>query len=103
MFGLALYLYGRYGRGWILFAALVLVPDISIPVYFLHRRVGAAVYNLAHTLVWPATLVGFGVGGESDLALSVGLIWFAHIGADRLLGYGLKYPVDFKQTHIQRL
>lgn len=101
--GLTLYLYGRYGRGWILFAALVLVPDLSIPVYFVDRRVGAAVYNLVHTLVWPAVLVGLGVGSDSDLALSVGLIWFAHIGADRLVGYGLKYPADFKQTHIQRL
>jgi hypothetical protein len=101
--GLALYLYGRYGRGWILFAVLILVPDISIPVYFLDRRLGAAVYNLVHTLLWPAALAGFGVGADNRVAVAVALIWFAHIGADRMLGYGLKYPADFKQTHIQRL
>jgi hypothetical protein len=30
-------------------------------------------------------------------------VWFAHIGMDRLLGYGLKYPTDFKDTHLQRV
>lgn len=29
--------------------------------------------------------------------------WLAHIGADRLLGYGLKYPSSFKDTHLQRV
>jgi hypothetical protein len=28
------------------------------------------------------------------------LIWVAHIGFDRLLGYGLKYPVAFGATHL---
>lgn len=100
---LAVYLYLEYGRGWILFVALVLVPDLSIPVYFANKRLGAAIYNLAHTYVWPVLLAGLGVALESDLLLSIGLIWFVHIGVDRMLGYGLKYPVDFKQTHIQRL
>jgi Domain of unknown function (DUF4260) len=100
---LALYLYAEYGRSWILFLALILVPDLSIPIYFANPRVGAAAYNLVHTYVWPALLIGLGMANDSDLLLSIALIWFAHIGVDRLLGFGLKYPVDFKQTHIQRL
>jgi hypothetical protein len=35
--------------------------------------------------------------------LAVALIWIAHIGFDRLLGYGLKYISDFKHTHLQRV
>jgi hypothetical protein len=102
-FALGLYLYVEFGRGWLLFVALILVPDLSIPIYFADRRIGAAVYNLVHTYVWPAALVGLAVAVDGELLLSIGLIWFTHIGVDRMLGYGLKYPVDFKQTHIQRL
>ncbi|MGI8706878.1 MAG: DUF4260 family protein [Actinomycetota bacterium] len=68
-----------------------------------HRQAGAAAYNLVHLYACPALLVGVAVGRGSDILLSIGLIWFAHIGADRMLGLGLKYPIDFKQTHIQRL
>jgi hypothetical protein len=100
---LAVYLYVEFGRGWLLFVALILVPDLSIPVYFANKQLGAAAYNLVHTYMWPALLVALGVGSDSNLMLSIGFIWFAHIGIDRLLGYGLKYPIDFKQTHIQRL
>ena len=31
------------------------------------------------------------------------LIWVAHIGMDRLMGYGLKYPSAFKDTHLQHV
>ena len=100
---LAVYLYIEYGKGWLLFVALILVPDLSIPVYFANKRAGSAVYNLVHTYLWSALLVGLGVATENPTMLSIGLIWFAHISVDRMLGYGLKYPIDFKQTHIQRL
>jgi hypothetical protein len=35
--------------------------------------------------------------------LALALILFAHIGIDRWLGFGLKYPSGFKDTHLQRL
>jgi hypothetical protein len=44
-----------------------------------------------------------GVLAEADLPMQLALIWLAHIGADRALGYGLKYPTDFKDTHLQRV
>jgi hypothetical protein len=34
--------------------------------------------------------------------LPYGLIWIVHIGMDRMLGFGLKYPTGFKETHLQR-
>ena len=40
---------------------------------------------------------------DSDAALAVALIWLGHIGVDRLIGYGLKYPTAFKDTHLQRV
>ena len=44
-----------------------------------------------------------GVVGDSSTATQIALIWLAHIGVDRLLGYGLKYPTGFKDTHLQRV
>jgi hypothetical protein len=35
--------------------------------------------------------------------VAVALIWFAHISMDRTVGYGLKYPTSFKDTHLERV
>jgi hypothetical protein len=51
----------------------------------------------------PIALGLVGVLGDSELATQIALIWLAHIGADRFLGYGLKYPTGFKDTHLQRV
>jgi hypothetical protein len=67
------------------------------------QRVGAAVYDLAHTYVLPVALAAAGVIADSDAAVQVGLIWLTHIGVDRAIGYGLKYPTGFKDTHLQRV
>ena len=64
---------------------------------------GAAAYNLAHNLVFPIGLGAAGVVWDSDRAVAVALVWLVHIGVDRAIGYGLKYPTAFKDTHIQRV
>jgi hypothetical protein len=51
----------------------------------------------------PVTLAAAGVLAGADGLVAVSLIWIAHIGADRGLGYGLKYPTAFKDTHLQRV
>lgn len=56
-----------------------------------------------HTYALPIALGVAGVLGDSSLATQIALIWVAHIGMDRLLGYGLKYPTAFKDTHLQRI
>ena len=53
------------------------------------------IYNLFHNYTLPAVLAAYGVLGGNTLAVSLALIWFAHIGMDRLLGYGLKYADSF--------
>ena len=37
---------------------------------------------------------------SADITLAIGLIWLAHIGFDRLIGYGLKYETGFRHTHL---
>ena len=94
-------LYGNYA-GWTFFVLLFFVPDISILGYLAGPRVGAAAYNLAHTYAVPAML---GLGGVLTMPLlfNIALVWTAHIGFDRALGYGLKLPTDFRDTHLGRI
>ena len=40
---------------------------------------------------------------EAPLLLSISMIWLAHIGFDRTLGYGLKYSAGFGFTHLGRI
>jgi Domain of unknown function (DUF4260) len=96
-----LYAHGDYS--WLLFALLALAPDLSFAAYAAGPRVGAAGYNLLHNLILPAALATYGVVGDSRTALAVALVWLAHIGVDRALGYGLKYPTAFKDTHLSSL
>jgi hypothetical protein len=99
----AVVLYFHEDYGWVLFAALILSPDLSFAAYSLGPRVGALVYDLLHTEIFAVTLGAVGVAAGSSAATKVALIWLAHIGADRLLGYGLKYPAAFKDTHLSRV
>jgi hypothetical protein len=101
-FALSLLLYGELKASWILFGLLILAPDLSILGYLSGVRIGAALYNLVHTLVAPLVLIGFSIADKQLWLVPYGLIWTAHIGVDRLLGYGLKYPTNFRDTHLQR-
>jgi hypothetical protein len=99
----SLVVYFEFDYGWLLLVVLILAPDLSMVGYLAGSAVGALTYDLAHTYVLPLTLAVVGVLGDWDTAVQLALIWTAHIGADRLLGYGLKYPTAFKDTHLQRV
>ena len=99
----ALALYFDAGYGWLLLALLVLAPDLSMLGYLGGPRVGALTYDVFHTYALPIALGLYGVLDSSDTAIQLALIWLAHIGIDRLLGYGLKYPTGFRDTHLQRI
>ncbi len=96
-------LYFHEDFGWILFVALILAPDLSFAGYAFGPRAGAIAYDAAHTETFPIALGTLGVLADSSGATKVALIWLAHIGADRLVGYGLKYPTAFKDTHLSRV
>ncbi len=96
-------LYGRTGEPWWLFAVLFFAPDLSFVGYLGGPRLGAVVYNCAHTLIGPAALGLAGFLTGNDLIMALALIWAAHIGFDRLLGYGLKYGAGFGFTHLGRI
>ncbi|MBA3245814.1 MAG: DUF4260 domain-containing protein [Actinobacteria bacterium] len=99
----SLVLYFDQDFGWLLLVLLALAPDLAMVGYAAGERVGAAAYDLVHTEALPVALGLVGVLADRELAVQLALIWLAHIGADRLLGYGLKYPTAFRDTHLQRV
>jgi hypothetical protein len=96
-------LYAVWGGSWWIYAILFLVPDLSFAAYLAGPKAGAIVYNATHSYMAPMTLMVTGFGGESPLILSIAMIWLAHIGIDRALGYGLKYSAGFGFTHLGRI
>jgi hypothetical protein len=96
-------LYAVWGGSWLVYAILFLVPDLSFAAYLAGPRFGAIVYNAAHSYMAPMTLMTAGLGMASPLTLSIAMIWLAHIGIDRALGYGLKYAAGFGFTHLGRI
>lgn len=96
----ALWFYSAQDVNWWIFLVLILAPDLSALGYLAGSRFGAGCYNAAHNYLPPFVLCGWALFAGLPLALSVGLIWIAHIGADRMLGYGLKYASAFSATHL---
>ncbi|HEX9036192.1 MAG TPA: DUF4260 domain-containing protein [Ktedonobacterales bacterium] len=94
---------GNLAGAWWLFGLLFLAPDLAALGYLINPRIGAACYNALHTELPPALLLGLGVYERSHLAVALALVWLAHIGLDRLLALGLKYPTKFQDTHLQHV
>jgi hypothetical protein len=101
--GVALAAYAQFGAGWGVFALWLLVPDLAMLGYLAGPRVGAALYNAAHSYVGAVSLLALGALAAMPWAVAGGLIWCAHIGLDRALGYGLKYDAGFGATHLGRI
>ena len=99
--GVLLYLQLNGNGLWLL--PLLLIPDVSMLGYLAGPRAGAVTYNLAHNFVTALVLLGLGwFAAIAPLALA-GAILVAHVGMDRTLGYGLKLPSGFQDTHLGRI
>jgi hypothetical protein len=103
LLAVATLLYAKVGESWWLFAILFLAPDLGLLGYLGGARIGAIIYNAAHTLVGPLLLAAAGLLLPAYILVQLALIWIAHIGFDRLVGYGLKYADGFVFTHLGRV
>jgi Domain of unknown function (DUF4260) len=103
LFVLATLAFAHTGASWWLYAVLFLSPDLSFAGYLAGPRPGAVAYNALHSTLGPAVLAGLGLFLESSMLLGGAAIWAAHIGFDRMLGYGLKYTSGFNDTHLGRI
>jgi hypothetical protein len=98
-FAAGLAAYAALGGPWWVFAATFLLPDLAMIGYLRGPRIGAALYNAAHTTLAPAALAAAGLVAAPPL-LPLAAVWLAHIGFDRALGYGLKHRAGFRHTHL---
>jgi hypothetical protein len=99
----ALVAYSKFGLGWGTFALFFLTPDISFLGYLAGPKIGAVSYNVAHSYVGAMACLIASLVLPVPTILTVGIIWFAHIGFDRAFGYGLKYSEGFGFTHLGRI
>jgi hypothetical protein len=95
--------YFLLGYRWWLFPLLLFVPDLAMIGYAINERTGAAVYNVTHLTILPLAMGAAALLLGWDQLLPLALIWLAHIGLDRTVGYGLKYPTAFQDTHLGQL
>ena len=86
---------------WLL--PFLLAPDLSMAGYLAGPRIGALTYNAVHNLVVAGALLVIGVSTSLAPVALLGSVLFAHVGMDRALGYGLKLPTDFRDTHLGRI
>ncbi len=103
LFAGATLLYALWAGPWWLYAVLFLAPDLSFAAYLAGPKIGAVLYNAVHTAIIPFAMLTVGFGFAPPVVLSIALIWLAHIGIDRALGYGLKYERGFGFTHLGRI
>jgi hypothetical protein len=92
--------YAWLGQSWWIFSALLFVPDLSMVGYAAGPGPGAIAYNAVHTVTPPLIGLCAAVALDQPLPTGLALIWLAHIGLDRMFGYGLKYASRFGDTHL---
>ncbi|WP_345954304.1 DUF4260 domain-containing protein [Mucilaginibacter sp. PAMB04168] len=101
----AIYFLSKYNLGlsvW-LWVLLFFSPDFSMLGYVVNARIGAFTYNLFHHRGVALALLATGFLMHLDIFITGGLLLVAHSSFDRMLGYGLKFPDDFKHTSSGRI
>jgi hypothetical protein len=93
-------LYVAAGADWVPFVIFLILPDLSIAAYVRGPVVGASVYNFVHNWALAGVLIALGFMFGQAILFDAGAALTAHVGLDRLLGYGLKYPTRFQDTHL---
>jgi hypothetical protein len=91
------------GGSYLLIFPALLAPDLSIAGYLAGPRVGAVVYNAVHNVVLALGALGLGWWTNATWLVLAGGVLLAHVGIDRALGYGLKLPTSFQDTHLGRI
>ncbi|WP_270181436.1 DUF4260 domain-containing protein [Alkalihalobacillus sp. CinArs1] len=102
VFILSLYFFSTMDVSWWVFLLLLFTPDLAMFGYAMGKKVGAYCYNVIHSYSLPLILILMSLMVNQPLFIAIGLIWTAHIGMDRMIGYGLKSTEDFKITHLQK-
>ncbi|QEC52781.1 uncharacterized protein DUF4260 [Anseongella ginsenosidimutans] len=100
LFGFSIYLFAQTSFAWWWYPLLLLAPDISMLGYVRGPKTGAWVYNFFHHKALGAVLICVGWHFSREWVELSGIILLGHACMDRIAGYGLKYPDDFKHTSL---
>ncbi|HKB27738.1 MAG TPA: DUF4260 family protein [Candidatus Limnocylindrales bacterium] len=92
--------YRAAGGDLIWLVPLLLVVDVSMVGYLAGPHPGAIVYNIAHNWFTALAVLGVGLWLPIPAVQLAGWVLIAHVGGDRLAGYGLKYAPAFGDTHL---
>jgi Domain of unknown function (DUF4260) len=103
IFLFALMAYEFMGFPWGFFILVFFIPDLAFFAYFHSPKLGAIIYNIMHAYILPLLLFAYGFFVSSSIANQLAIVWIAHIGFDRALGFGLKYARGFRYTHFGKL
>jgi len=68
--------------------------------YLANTAAGAVLYNSVHTETPPILLLCVSLARANNAGLGLALCWLAHVGMDRMFGFGLKYGSGFGHTHL---
>lgn len=85
---------------WII---LFFSPDAGMLGYLVNTKVGAFTYNVFHHKGLAIAIAATGYFLHQDVCIAIGILLFAHSSFDRMLGYGLKYPDSFQNTHLGKI
>ena len=103
VFAAGLVLYGQLRAPWWLVVPLLLLPDLSALGYLAGPRIGALTYNVVHNWAFGLAVLGAGLASGVAAIAVLGAVAIAHVGMDRAVGYGLKLPTSFQDTHLGRI
>lgn len=103
LFGLSLLLFSELDYSWWWYALLFFAPDLSMVGYVANPRVGSWTYNLIHHKGLAVALYSLGYLLSIPWLMFAGTLLLGHSSFDRVLGYGLKYPDSFQNTHLGRI
>ena len=103
MFLFSLFLFQQIDLSWWWYVGLFFVPDISFLAYVINPLIGAYAYNILHHKGIMLAFYIIGLTTGSIWFTAVGIIFFGHSCFDRIMGYGLKMPESFQETHLGRI
>ncbi len=102
-FVVAVIAWGALGGQWLWLVPAFLAVDVSMVGYLASPKLGALTYNVAHNWATGLAVLLAGFVSTTPALELVGVLLVGHVGADRALGYGLKYPTSFQDTHLGRI
>ncbi|MEN9692957.1 MAG: hypothetical protein RLZZ330_601 [Actinomycetota bacterium] len=84
-------------------AVIILLPDFLLTKRVKESKIGGRIYDITHTYPLPSFVMFIAVISDYEFVMpltAITLLWFSHIGFDRLIGRGEKYDGAFVDKQL---